>query len=250
MIYFSLDKTLKKPLYKQIVEQVEMKIKSQEVNHLDMLPSEVQLNQVYHVSSFVVKKAYKILEDQGLIQRIKGKGTFIYTRKKHWIDTAHIDEMSIPFQQEYTYKVISTEYVEGFIEFDKHHKYKKQDKVKLSKVLVSYQGIPVCYFDICLIPNQLLDVNAWLNSKIIIRDTLNGIYQGKIKNVTSVNAASADKMISDILNIAIYAPLVVARTTYFDKEQPVCYIITYYPGEYTVFFRSNYEKENKHQYSN
>lgn len=249
MIYFTLDKTLKKPLYKQIVEQVEMKIRTQEVNHFDMLPSEVQINQVYHVSSFVVKKAYKILEDQGLIQRIKGKGTFIYTRKTHMVDSANIDQMSIPLKQEYTYKVISTEYADGFIEFDKQHKYEKQDQVKLSKVLVSYQGLPVCYFDICLSPNQMFEANAWLNSKSLLRDILKDIYQGDIKNVTSINAASADKMISDVLDIAIYDPLVVARTTYFKEEQPVCCIITYYPGEYTVFFRSNHEKESKHQYS-
>ena len=83
MIYLSIDKTNKIPIYKQIIEQIVFLIDNNEVKHLDLLPSEVQFEHIYHVSNFVVKRAYKQLEEQGYITRVKGKGTFVNSREPY-----------------------------------------------------------------------------------------------------------------------------------------------------------------------
>lgn len=104
MIYFNMDKTSKIPLYKQIVKQVESKILTHEVKHLDQLPLEAQFESIYHISRIVVKKAYKILDELGHVFRIKGKGTFVHLRDTYTINAFDLDEVVMPSNHLYHIK--------------------------------------------------------------------------------------------------------------------------------------------------
>ena len=46
----------------------------------DRLPSEARLTSRYRVSRVVIRQALQILEDQGLIERERGRGTFVSQR--------------------------------------------------------------------------------------------------------------------------------------------------------------------------
>ena len=250
MIYFNLDKTLKKPLYKQIVEQVHHKIKTHQVSHFDMLPSETQFQQIYHVSSFVVKKAYKILEDDHLIQRIKGKGTFIHTRKIHSVDTSNLDDIAIPYHHTYDYQILSVEFIKDQMDYYKQLKINKDNQIKVYRILVSHQKLPVCFFDLCIPSHIDINIYDWLKSNSRLKEIIKKLRHKEIIQMTTLNAASADKIISDILNISIYDPISVAKTTFYEDQMPISCILTYYPGDYNVFLRSNHEKITKSHHSN
>lgn len=75
---------MSKPLYRQIAEIFEEKIRSGELDVEDVLPTEQSLQEIYNVSRVTVRKALELLEKQGLLVRIKGSGTYVkYNSTKH-----------------------------------------------------------------------------------------------------------------------------------------------------------------------
>lgn len=65
------------PLYRQIQEDIRANISSGEWREGSRVASESEMQNYYHVSSITVKNALNGLVDEGLIFRIKGKGTFV-----------------------------------------------------------------------------------------------------------------------------------------------------------------------------
>jgi GntR family transcriptional regulator len=65
------------PYYIQLMEILKTKIDNQEWNPGDRIPGENDLCETYQISRTVVRQALKELEIAGIINRRKGKGTFI-----------------------------------------------------------------------------------------------------------------------------------------------------------------------------
>ena len=65
------------PLYYQIMRNLKEQIVSGKLGPGDRLPSEAEHTRRFGVSRVVIRQALRILEDQELIVRIKGKGTFV-----------------------------------------------------------------------------------------------------------------------------------------------------------------------------
>ncbi|MEW6349959.1 MAG: GntR family transcriptional regulator [Thermodesulfobacteriota bacterium] len=65
------------PIYVQIVRQVQLAIVSGELRPGDRLPSLRELARDLVVNHLTVKKAYAVLEAQGLIRTRRGLGTFV-----------------------------------------------------------------------------------------------------------------------------------------------------------------------------
>lgn len=70
-----------KPLYFQLKEIFHDKIESEELTEGDMIPSENELQKIYGVSRATVRKAIELLVYDGLMDKKKGKGTFVKRRK-------------------------------------------------------------------------------------------------------------------------------------------------------------------------
>ena len=64
------------PLYYQVMRSVKEDILSGRFGPEGRLPSEAELMRTFDVSRVVVRQALKILEDDGLIVRVRGRGTF------------------------------------------------------------------------------------------------------------------------------------------------------------------------------
>ncbi|WP_276886018.1 GntR family transcriptional regulator [Anaerococcus lactolyticus] len=69
------------PLYSQISDDIRNKIYSQELSENQKIPSESELMDKYGVSRGTVKKALKILVDEGVLKQIQGKGTYVSNSK-------------------------------------------------------------------------------------------------------------------------------------------------------------------------
>ncbi len=65
------------PIYEQLVEQVKNMIVNSELAENDALPSVRGLAKELKISALTVKKAYDILEEEGLTVTVHGKGTYV-----------------------------------------------------------------------------------------------------------------------------------------------------------------------------
>ena len=70
------------PIYEQIVDQVKNQIIAGEISENEALPSVRALSAELKISALTVKKAYDILEEEGLVVTVHGKGTFVAATDK------------------------------------------------------------------------------------------------------------------------------------------------------------------------
>lgn len=81
-----IDHTATEPLFLQVKEHlaglIETGLRDGSLSPGDRIPSERELGQGLNVSSITVKRALNELQQEGLIQRIQGRGSFIASPKK------------------------------------------------------------------------------------------------------------------------------------------------------------------------
>jgi GntR family transcriptional regulator len=65
------------PIYAQIVEQIQEKLIAGEINAGDQLPTVRQMAQQLNVNFNTVARAYRLLDEGGLISTQQGRGTYI-----------------------------------------------------------------------------------------------------------------------------------------------------------------------------
>ena len=65
------------PIYEQIMSQIKNAIIASELSDGEVLPSVRTLAAQLKISSLTVKKAYDLLEEEGFVTTVHGKGTFV-----------------------------------------------------------------------------------------------------------------------------------------------------------------------------
>lgn len=78
----TIDFSQKTPIYKQLVEQLTRMIKSGELKPGDRLPTERDLAETLCIARGTVKKAYKELSDNNIIEVIHGSGSYVYNERE------------------------------------------------------------------------------------------------------------------------------------------------------------------------
>lgn len=69
------------PVYRQLAAILREQITSGELAPDSPLPSESRLMQEHEISRDTVRKAVRILQDEGLVIPVKGKGTYVTERE-------------------------------------------------------------------------------------------------------------------------------------------------------------------------
>ena len=85
-----VDKIVKKSLPKQIAEMIELKIKNNEYQVGDRLPTEPNLVEMFGVSRNTVREAIQSLTNSGLLETRQGDGTYVVARERLQVDFFHI----------------------------------------------------------------------------------------------------------------------------------------------------------------
>ncbi|GHU40395.1 trehalose operon repressor [Bacilli bacterium] len=68
--------------YEMILQDLEEKIKNKTYQENDLLPSENELVKIYDASRATIRQALKIMEEKGLIQKQKGRGSVVIASSK------------------------------------------------------------------------------------------------------------------------------------------------------------------------
>ncbi|MCH1627273.1 GntR family transcriptional regulator [Ferdinandcohnia quinoae] len=76
-----IDKSSPVPIYYQLEQEIRKQIESKELRPGDMIPSEREYAEEYQISRMTVRQALNNLVNEGLLQRERGKGTFVALKK-------------------------------------------------------------------------------------------------------------------------------------------------------------------------
>ena len=87
------------PIYEQIMEQIKKQIMQGELQEGDALASVRVLAKDLKVSALTVKKAYDLLEEEGLITTVHGKGSFILGTNPAMLAEQRRREVEIAMEQ-------------------------------------------------------------------------------------------------------------------------------------------------------
>lgn len=230
MIYFTINKHAETPLYQQIINQVQDKLSDRTVKHMDKLPSEKQFSEIYHVSSFVVKRAYSELRKLGLVFSVKGRGTFVSHRLVYEVDLFHSLDLIDPAIRGFDHKFLSVEKID-FTDAAYRMMGKKQGEnyLKVTWVALNNQ-IPIAFM-ISLLPEAMAEDITYVidNKKTIRQYYLDRLPQVTYEQSHTLNAANADENLAYILDIEVNDPVTIIQTV---VDNGTAYFKTIYPGEY------------------
>jgi len=229
------------PLYYQLETIIRKRILSGEFPPDAPFPSEESIGKEYEVSRITVRRALSSLEQEGLIIRKRGKGTFISEKAKS-LESPRLSgfiEDIISMGIKTSTKVIDISWIDAPDKIRKCLKLHETDQtLRIEKVRLIKGSTFSHVFDY-LPPDigQKTPLNK-LNVKpllMILEDDL-GIRAATA--VQTVEATIADPEVANLLNIRVGEPLLKVERTVFDVNQkPVEYVSVQYRADkyfYTV----------------
>ena len=229
------------PLYYQLETILREKIKSGEYGPGDSFPTEDQLVQSYRLSRITVRKALSALEKDGLIERKRGKGSFVTERQGHLEPmklTGMIEDIIAMGVRTKT-KIVNFDLVHPPRKVMEQLKLGEDQKALRIERIRTIRGLPISY-TLSYIPSDL-------GEKISIRDLttrpLLNVLEKECRvrigrGIQVIEATVADSRIASLLDVMTGAPLLKIERTVFDtKERPVEYLTILYRSDryhYTV----------------
>lgn len=90
------------PIYEQIIRQIKGNIIEHKLLEGAMLPSVRSLSKELKISALTVKKAYDQLEEQGFIVTVHGKGSFVASNNKNFVQEEQRKEVEGKLEQAIT----------------------------------------------------------------------------------------------------------------------------------------------------
>jgi len=233
MIPIYIDKFSKVPIYKQLSKAIENAIYSNQLRHLDKLPTEKDLCDLFGLSRSVIRRAYEDLIQKGLVISKQGYGSFV-NRRFHFTGNVK-DIFSFGNQAKKEIVVIgSTDYrnqvypilglQKGELSYDISYRLLIENHpISLQRAYFPYKYFPNIEKKIEFTDNFF----SLITNEYLYRIT--GVY-------TDTIASEAGNIEALLLNIQIKDKIYFATTRIVDNENRIIAVILHaLPGDYVKF---------------
>ena len=246
MFYIQIHKSNKQALYIQLSNQIRQAIESGVLSHGDQLPTDESICEQFNISQIVVKQAYEKLMVEGLIRRIRGKGTYV----------SSVPHLKIPLDQveiiEQHYRDMGVERHYNLIETIDHHflapfYMPDQDEQSFWRVVITGQlkNAPVYYEETIFPCDRFPKLNSILHNPEIdlvrlVQDLFKVKIDTKLFELNLVNLSASEASILNVEHESV-AHMVVSSYHAMD-ESILFYSRTLYPAEYVSFSFNREEK--------
>lgn len=223
------------PLYIQIKKIIKDKIISKEYAPGDTIPSEAQLQEMYHVSRITARQAIMDLESEGLVERARGKGTRVLFQKKIEENLVGIKSFTNEMLERGIQPGTRWAHIE-LVKADQHlarvFGCEYEDALyRLDRVRTG-DDVPIVYFVSYFSKdrNLPLEDEKYMGSMYALLDELQ--IHKPVKTRENFRAVVARKEIAEKLDIKRGEPILIRERVSYDHEGKVLeYTISYYPGE-------------------
>jgi DNA-binding GntR family transcriptional regulator len=233
MNYLYVNKLSVEPIYRQLYISFKSAILSGELPNLSELPREEAVCSLIGISRVIVRRAYKMLIDEGLVIRDRGKSPVVYRRPHITIPTAQVYRVDAYIAHQYplSRRIVVSEMlssVDGFkIVGDHYH----------ILIVGLADRVPVYRQDAYLPMAKYPKFYRHDLSAQSILDLVRGIYGYRIastKNYTMQRSLS--KPDAKLINLEAHTPMLRMENTFFDDQGQVLAVVeTIFPGPFFDF---------------
>lgn len=231
----SINRNSYTPLYVQVKDSVREAIEQSVWTPGSQIMAETEMCQLFGVSRIVIRQALKELEYEGILYRIKGKGTFVAEPKmqvtqatrltgtfQDMVDHGHIPETRV-YRQEIQPASIK---VARFLNLEVDEQVVVMDRLRLIDGEPFVYGTTYVPFRLC---PQLINADLVNNS---LYNLLNAYGLEICYSRRYIEAVLANKVEAKILNIEKSAPLILIDSiSYLKDSTPVEYFHTVHRGD-------------------
>jgi GntR family transcriptional regulator len=222
------------PIYEQIAERLRARIQEGELALGDQLPTEEELSAFYGVSRSTLRNALSVLEEQDMVARTSGKGTFVTAvalrqplhELSSFAESMTEQGFAIAIQPLSWGVALPTAHVREQLRL------KDGEQVLQLERLHLVEGAPVGV--------DRLALPAWVQERVDVQTLVTGstyhaleaagISLGKAEQ--HVAAASASAHLADVLHVHISHPILMVERLAFSAEgQPIEHMLGHYRGD-------------------
>jgi len=235
MLKMQIDFDSQTPLYIQIVTQIESLIQSGVLKHGDELPTESFFDFFYSVSPIVVKQAYSILKNKGLIQTHRGKKATVHARKKLIINYFMYHQQNKNLFENKMHLLFRKKRQASQVEL---LSFQKKDVLLIETKRVYYEDKVPYYLQINMLdyghkePLHDFQVNGSLLSYIF------SCYDSKPDHIEALyHPIKASTHLADFFNIKPNSPLHYFKYTHYINNKIIGINYHYFPADYVSLVR-------------
>lgn len=212
------------PLYVQVRESIRDALENGEYES-GQLPTEAALQEQYSTSAITVRRALKDLQDEGLVYRERGRGTFVRRRRvvqdlnhiSSWAET--MEERGLSHRSE----VLSLETEPAPASVAKHLQLEPGEPIVHLVRRRFVEDVPVTLMTNFLLPQLVPGLDEYIYAEPSLYRVLEGRYRLTLSVAQeTVSAREASREEAKLLDVPPRSPLLyVERISYGHTEHPI-----------------------------
>ena len=228
------------PLYYQIETALRKAIHNGEFEDGDPFPSEQQLCKKFGVSRLTVRQALTMLEDERLIKREQGRGTFVVksSNSRTSFDVyGYVDDL-LYVAENTQLKLTSKALVTVDAQLSRYIEMAEEEDVYLFQGFRHFIAEDYNAYFKAYVPKELGErISLGNKERSIFFTEIEEISMERVYRATQVTSASvADEYIASIMNVSVGHPLLVIKRIYYTKRDNILEVaVTYFPGDKQYF---------------
>lgn len=222
-----------RPLYLQVIDRIKDDIENKVYEEGEKLPSEFELSKQLGVSRATLREALRLLEEEGVVIRRHGVGTFVHTKP---LFSAGIEELySVTDMIKQANMEPGTIFLSSAVREATDEDRRRFNQEELTEVMEiervrTADQVPVVY---CLdkVPNQLLENHSIHETKSIF-NYLEEIGHSISYAVTYIEPIGFHERVSEILQCDPETSLLLLKQIHYDQsERPLLYSLNYFRAD-------------------
>ena len=233
------------PRYREIARELKEQIEEGTYQEHQAIPSEPELAKLYEVSRMTARQAINELVDEGVLYRIKGKGTYVnhqkYEKSIHGLTSFSEDMMQKGFKP--SSHLIQKNYIQANDVIAAKLQIKPGDEViELTRVRLADEepmALEIVYLPMAIIKDVPETIGS-ISLYDYIEQDLGLLIDYSIQEIEAV---SLDEEVSQYLKVDAGAPcLLICLQSYLKSGQIFEYVESYYRADRYKFIQPAYRK--------
>jgi GntR family transcriptional regulator len=236
----------KESAYRRVADDLRTQILGQALPAESPLPTEAEVARQYGVSRQTVRRAFQDLVAEGLVYRIRGRGTFMIPPSERYLRQFGSVEDLMALSTDSELCVLSP-LAEAVDPASANRLRLADDRVATTSFLRLHHGQPFCHTRVCLPPHVgfRLGVAAELVTKgaishVTVIGLLDKVLTSPIQDAEqSISVADAPPGVAESLGLSAQTPMLRIERAYFDTHvEPVELAVSYFhPDRYSYRIR-------------